>query len=314
MARIKVAASARSDAREEPAYQGSRFADVWGAVTADPYGTLPDARLRPLSALRLLRDGIFGDAQRTLAQKSDLLPHFDKLVHPSGVCLSGRWRIGARTPYTGLFRTGSEGLVIARASDALGEQRPHRLRFMGLAGKLYPTRDPEHAEPLPTASFFTLENLGGSHTQRFVDATLSTDLLPLRPHGGLVTKLALGAVVGSAFMLADRALGPSQAMIRTLAPIAGLGEPAGAEVRAPTVMRLVASPFNRRIDTPDLREELAIAHHPEGLRFDIQVADRRSYAFATGFRTIGVIHFDASVASHGGDHRLHFHHPRPGER
>lgn len=294
----------------EPGYAGSRFAEVWRAVTAEPYDVLPDRRLRPLSALRLLRQGIYRDARRTLARRDDLLPRFDKLVHPSGVCLSGSWRITARTPYSGLFRTGAEGLIIARASDAVGEHRPNKLRLMGLAGKLYPTTDPQHAEPLPTANFFTLENIGGSHTPHFVDATFSTDLLPLRPRAGLLSKLAIGAVVGPAFMIADRALQPSRPLIRQLYPIAALGEPAGAEVRAPVVMRLVGSPFNRRVDTPDLREELAIEHHPEGLRFDIQVADHRSYFRATGFRTIGTVHFGAAVASWGGDHRLHFHHPR----
>jgi hypothetical protein len=291
-------------------YVGSRFAEVWDVVASDPYDVLPDARLRPRAALRLLYDNLYRDARRTLEARDDLLPPFDKQVHPAGICLAGSWRITEETPYTGLFRSGAQALLIARASDAMGEQRPNKLRFMGLAGKLYATSDPQHPTPLPTANFFTLENLGGSHTPHFVDATLTTDLLPVRPHAGLLAKTLIGAVAGPAFMLADRALSPTRAMIRSLSPIAALGEPLPERAHAPVVMRLSGATSNRRFDTPDLREELAMAQHPEGLRFAIEVADRRTAALTSGFRTIGEIHFTQSVASHAGDHRLHFHHPR----
>ena len=295
---------------DRDSYAGSRFSEVWSTVASDPYRELPDARLRPRDALRLLSKNLYRDARRTLEPREDLLPAFDKQVHPAGICLAGSWHISEPTAYTGLFRTGTHALLIARASDALGEHRPHKLRFMGLAGKLYPTSDPEHREPLPTANFFTLENLGGSHTPRFVDASLTTDLLPVRPHAGLLAKSPLGAVAGPAFMLADRALSPTRAMIRQLYPIAELGEPASTHTHAPIVMRLVGASDSRRVDTPDLREELAMANHPAGLRFAIEVADRRSAAFTNGFQRIGEIHFTQSVASWSGDHRLHFHHAR----
>lgn len=291
-------------------YVGSRFADVWRATRADPYDALPERRLRTSSALTLLRENVYAASRRTLETREDLLPEFDKLVHPVGICLRGRWHITERTPYTGLFATGSEGLLIARASDALGESRAGKLRFMGLAGKLYPTRDPEHEKPLPTANFFVLENLGGSHTRHFVDATFSSDLIPMRLHAGLIAKAAVGAVAAAAFALADRALAPTQPTIRQLYPIAELGEPERTGCRGPVVLRLVGAASNRRIDTPDLREELKMEHHPDGLRFAIEAADRRSYLYPSGFRRIGEVHFSESVASYSGDHRLHFAHPR----
>ena len=303
---------AASDVRvvaEPGTYVGSRFADVWRAVSADPYDALPDRRLVPSSALTLVRKNIYAAGRRTLKARDDLLPEFDKLVHPAGICLRGTWRITERTPYTGLFATGSEALLIARASDALGENRAGKLRFMGLAGKLYPTFDPDHATPLRTASFFLLENLGGTHTPHFVDATMSSDLLPLRLHAGLVFKIPVGTIAGAAFAIADRALSPTQPAIRQLYPIAELGETDRAQCRAPAVMRLVGAARNRRVETPDLREELQMRHHPEGLRFEIQVADRRSYLYPSGFRHIGEVHFTESVASYSGDHRLHFWHP-----
>ena len=295
---------------ERDEYAGSRFSEVWATVATDPYPALPDARLRSRDALRMLYENLYRAARRTLETREDLLPAFDKLVHPAGICLAGSWRITEPTAYTGLFRTGTHALLIARASDAMGEQRPHKLRFMGLAGKLYPTSDPGHQAPLPTANFFMLENLGGSHTSHFVDATLTTDLLPVRPHAGLLAKTLLGAVAVPAFMLADRALSPTRPMIRQLYPLAELGEPAPERAHAPVVMRLVGAAGNRRVDTPDLREELAMAHHPAGLRFVIQVADRRAASLTGAFRSIGEVHFTESVASHAGDHRLHFHHAR----
>lgn len=297
--------------QEQPseAYRGSRFAEVWRAVTADPYDALPHKRLGLHSVPELFARSLYGAARRTLSTRADLLPPFDKLVHPLGICLRGTWRIDEPTPYTGLFKAGSQGLIIARASDAMGEDRPGKLRFMGIAGKLWPTHDPEHQAPLATGNFFTLENLSGSHTRHFLDATLSTDLLPVRPHAGIASKAPVGLVAGPAFVLADRALSPTQAMIRSLSPIAELGEWERDDAVAPVVMRLVPSPASRRVDAADLREELRMEHHAGGIRYDIEVSDHRSWLFARGFTRIGAIHFTESVASYSGDHRLHFAHP-----
>jgi hypothetical protein len=291
------------------AYRGSRFADVWRAVSADPYDALPEKRLGLSSVPELISKSIYRAARRTLETRADLLPAFDKLVHTVGICLRGTWTIDDTTRYTGLFKTGSKGLIIARASDAMGEQRAGKLRFMGLAGKLWATHDPDHEAPLPTGNFFTLENLSGSHTRHFLDATLTTDLMPLQPRVGVAGKIPVGLLAGPAFMLADRALSPTQAMIRQLYPIAELGEWERSDAVAPVVMRLVPSARSRRVETAELREELRMQHHPEGIRYDIEVADHRSWLLAHGFRRIGEIHFTDSVASYSGDHRLHFAHP-----
>ena len=52
------------------------------------------------------------DSMRTLDSPVDLRwgpdgKGFRRLVHPNGVCLTGRWTIDAETPYTGYFATGS---------------------------------------------------------------------------------------------------------------------------------------------------------------------------------------------------------------
>ena len=291
------------------AYRGSRFAEVWRAVMADPYDALPDKRLGLGSLRDMVVKGIYRAARRTLTTREDLLSPFDKLVHPAGICLRGSWLIDETTPYTGMFKTGKRGLIIARASDAAGEFRPGKLRFLGLAGKLYDTTDPDHAEPLPTANFFTIENLAGSYTRHFVEATLSSDLLPVAPHAAALLNAAAGALVGPAFSWADRALTPTQPMIRQLYPLAELGESDREDCASPVVMRLAALPNSRRVDTADLRQELDLRYHPDGLSFEIQVADHRSLLLARGFRRIGQVHFTDSVASYSGDHRLHFAHP-----
>ncbi len=306
LAQWRSNAQAYSSSGAAPA--GSRFADVWRVIAADAYDALPDRRLRLTNISERFVQQLYGSARRTLERRDDLLAPFDKLVHPTGICLRGTWRITEATPYTGLFKTGAEALIIARASDALGEHRPGRLRLLGLAGKLYPTRDPGHTEPLPTANFVILENLGGTHTRHFVDATLTSDLLPLQPHLETLGKLPMGTLAGAAFALADRAWDLTRPLIRQLYPIAELGEAEPERARAPVVMRLVGSARNRRVETADLREELAMRYHPEGIRFELQVADHRSYLFRHGFRPIGELHFTDSVASYSGDHRLHFPH------
>ena len=291
-------------------YAGSHFAVVWNAVAADPYLLLPRERVSWRSIPSFVRDAaLLRAAQRTLDTRADLLPGFRKLVHPYGICLSGRWEISEPTPYTGYFATGKKALVIARASDAMNETRPGKLRFLGLAGKIYPTIEPDHSEPLETANFFLLENLGGSHRERFSEATLGNDLLPLRPHPATLRYAALASVVGPAFVLADRALAPTQAMIRQLYPIAELAEADPAKAYGPRFMRLVGMQQGHAPATSDVREELDMQFYPRGLRFEIQVADGKRL-LPKSWRTIGALRFTESVTSLSGDTRLHFAHPR----
>lgn len=285
--------------------QSARFADVWQALCRDPYPELPERRLRLRElagdfAARLLRDG-----ERTLHDERDLLPPFDKLVHPTGIALRGVWHVTEPTPYTGYFRQDSMALIIARASDALGEQRPGKLRFLGLAGKLWPTLDEQRIAR--TANFFLMENLGGSHTRNFAYAAFENDLLQFWPHPGMLGKGPFGALAAAAFARAERTLDLSKPAIRQLYPIAELAN-TGA-VRAPRFMRLVGDAANARCDASDLRVELSQAITPGGLRFRIEVADEPSRLLPRRWRAIGSVLFSEAVASHAADHRLHFRHP-----
>jgi hypothetical protein len=289
--------------------EGSRFEDVWSALRGDAYHELPESRIRFRDVARLdtLRR-IYASARRTLSSRADMLPYFDKLVHPVGICLRGVWRISEPTAYSGYFAQGKEALIIARASDNMGETRPQRLRFLGLAGKLYPTVDADHAEPLQTADFVLNENVVGSHTRHFAHATLSSDLLPIRFHTDPRIKIPMGILVASVFALADMAPGMPHPMRRQLYPVAQLGESLATEPRAPAVMLLRGLPTNPSVHSPDFREELSSALRVAPLRFAILVSDRRSYLRRRDFRAIGEVSFSHGVASCSCDHRLHFSH------
>ncbi len=60
----------------------------------------------------------------------------------------------------------------------------------------------------------------------------------------------------------------------------------------------------------DFRDELDVDEYPDGIRFDILVADRGTRVGPKDWRYLGEITFDDSVASDSCDHRLHFAHPR----
>lgn len=289
--------------------QGSRFEDVWRALSADPYRELPQRRVRFRDLPTWLSGRLLHDAERTLRESADLLPPFEKLVHPVGIALRGIWRIHEPTPYGGYFSQGSQGLIIARASDATGEHRPGKLRFMGMAGKIYPTLAADHREPLRTANFFTLENLAGSHTRFFAHASFVTDLLGARPHADALGKAPLGAAAAALFARADRTLNVLRPSVRQLYPIAELGGVPRASSRAPTAMRLLGESSNPYVESADLREELARAIEPDGLRFRIEVASEPSRFVPKRWQTIGEISFTEAVASYDVDHRLHFAHP-----
>jgi hypothetical protein len=82
-------------------------------------------------------------------------------LHPNGVCLTGRWEITEETRYSGYFTRGSKGLVIGRYSTCCTETRRGHTRSLSLVGKVYPTVDPDHLDPLRPASFITQQDLGG---------------------------------------------------------------------------------------------------------------------------------------------------------
>ncbi len=111
---------------EDRGYNGSRFAEVRDALFANPYqelwgrdgqGPLPIYQVTLSSVLR----GILSFGSRYLFQQAtaravdshaDLRwgpdgKGFRRLLHPNGVCLTGRWEITEDTENSGYFRTGA---------------------------------------------------------------------------------------------------------------------------------------------------------------------------------------------------------------
>src|SRR5262245_38625123 len=149
------------------AYEGSRFADVRAALWANPYqgvwgreGEPPLPRYR-VSLLSVLRGALpFGPpyrfrqaVQRAVDSHADLRwgvdnQGFRRLLHPNGICLTGLWEVTKETAYSGYFREGSRALAVGRYSTCCTETRRGHTRSLALAGKLFPTIDPDHAEPL----------------------------------------------------------------------------------------------------------------------------------------------------------------------
>jgi hypothetical protein len=241
------------------------------------------------------------------------------LLHPNGVCLTGRWEITEATDYSGYFRKGSEALIVGRYSTCCTETRRGRTRSLALAGKLFPTTDANHAELLRTASFFTQQDIGGENTDYINDAELrnAPDVHALRRARGTPILLITGLV----FQKVDKE--PAQ---RQLYQIAELGKPDNEPTRSPRFMRLLVASDQPKIegDALDFRDEVMGQIFDRGdaapkrtLRFDIEVTDEGS-SHGPGFsqkvrfnnwKRIGQLTFDNAVASYNGDFVLHFNHP-----
>jgi hypothetical protein len=279
-------------------YTGSRFNDVWSQVKSDPYNKLPQKQVTFRS---LLGGAVRKSANRTVSNRADILPHFNKLAHPNGVCLKGLWEISQENPYGGLFKQGSQGLIIARASVAMTATKAGHHRAFGLAGKIFPTLNGE--EIVETANFFTVDDLGGTKAKHFTDVTLS-NAPAVTPNLSLLGSLFYIMKLTRAFKSADQ--NPNE---RQVYEISELGEADTKNVKTPRWMGLRAQE-GQSVDEADFRDELNLANREHNLIFDIMVADSEDENGQRNWTAIGTIEFDESVASDSGDHRLHFHHPK----
>jgi hypothetical protein len=243
------------------------------------------------------------------------------LSTPTRTCAGARIEgdsAAEETEYSGYFRKNSRALVAARYSAAAETSRG-QIRSLALAAKLFPTTDPNHAEPLRTANFFTMEDIGGEYTDYLNDAELRSapNVTPWRQIKGLPFLF----VVGIVFTRVDKI-----ANLRQVYQIAELGKPFDEPTGAPEFMRLlVASDQPRREgENLDIRNEVLAQIFDKGdpvpkrkLTFHIEVTDegtvRNNLGFVRGkfknWRRIGKLAFDNAVASYNGDFVLHFNHP-----
>ena len=325
--------------QEDTDAQGSRFRDVKAAIFANPYQTVwGDPNAPPLPHYQTTNKSVYAGSFpggrppqfklasiRALDSTADLRwgedgKGFRRLVRPNGVCVTGVWAITADNPYSGYFKQGSQGLVIARISAGVTMTLRGIRRSYGIALKLYPTVDDNHDQLLQTANVFLVDDLGGTTASHLIEVELTN-----APH---VTGFNRGHEIpvllkeGLVFALVDR-----MATIRQVYPIAELGQAAHAQTNAPAFLRLQAASGQPVIDEQDVRHEVLAHIFDKGnpkpqrtLSFDIAVSDtgkKSGFAFfpkgqrqtITNWQTIGKINFNDGVASYNGDFVLHFRHP-----
>lgn len=325
-------------AEDRPVAAGSRFSVVRDAIFANPYqkvwgaaGNAPFERFA-VTLLPLYKGMLpFGKpwqflaaAKRVLASDSDLRwgpdrKGYRRLLHANGICLTGVWEVTEETPYSGYYRKGSRGLMIARYSTCCTETRRGYTRSLAMIGRIYPTLDPDHPEPLPTACFITQEDLGGENTPDINSAKLrnAPDTTAIRRGLGLPILLQTGLVLNIA---------EKKPTIRQVYPIAELGKPPGEPTRAPEFLQFTVAPGQPVIPGADLdfRDEIMAHLYDRGdptpkrkLVFDVETSDTgtthgfplRERRNITNWKKIGTMTFDAAVASFNGDRVFHVNHP-----
>ena len=283
--------------REDRAYRGSCFSEVRDAIFANPYQKvwggfgeppLPSYEVTLSSVLRgILPLGLpyfFRQAvARAVDSRADLRwgddrRGFRRLLHPNGICLTGLWEITEQTRYSGYFRKDSCALVIGRYSTCCNATRRGRERSLSLVGKLFPTTDPNHTEPLRTANFITQQDIGGERTDYINDAETrnAPNTTGWRRGFGAPVLLVTGIVFGQV---------DKNPTIRQLYQIAELGKPQNEATRTPAFMRLLVDPSQPRIDGEalDFRDEIMAQLFDRGdpapkrtLTFRIEVTEEGS--------------------------------------
>jgi len=287
-------------ARASEPYVGSRFADVWAQVASDQYTSLPHETVTVGKFFSWTRDKLKDAAIRTISDQSDVLQHFDKLVHPNGICLRGTWNITEASQYTGYFEQGRRGRIITRASVALSDTTSGSYRGFGLAGKLFPTDNPDHTELLKTANFFAIDDLGGTMADHYMDAALTNEP-KTTIHPAIALYLAtVGGAASAAFRAAD--VNPGRRQVYPIAEL-GMADPTKAVTPRWMMIRGAEGP---RFDQAYFRDEIKAALQAGPIVLDILVTEDRDHEW----NKIGFIELDEAVASDSCDHRLHFSHPK----
>ncbi|OUR99772.1 hypothetical protein A9Q84_01730 [Halobacteriovorax marinus] len=288
-------------------YQGSHISDVWETVQEKSYSKLPQTKVNMNRLTKWGKSKLEQSANRTISNRSDILPYFEKLVHPNGTCLLGEWKIDEDNIYTGYFKKGSQGLIVSRASVALSDTKRGKRRSFGLAGKIYPTTDINHSENLETANFFTMDDLGGTKIKKF-SLTKLTNEPELSVSLGAIFLIRMARFVSKAFTNADNNPG-----LRQLWQISSLGLKDGEAQLTPMWMRLSAVKGFEYNSEKDFRNEIAENIKRNGdMTFSIEVAGTMNAGSeqVKSFTKIGTIKYTEISASEGCDHRLHFNHPK----
>src|SRR5262245_18892381 len=122
LGRLRTARSRRGPAVMQAntnGYNGSTFREVRDQVFSDPYKTLPSYTITLGTLYSGVQNALLLACRRALTEEHDIVDRFQRLVHPLGIALTGRWQMTEDSPYSGLFRPGTETLLVARCSVLL---------------------------------------------------------------------------------------------------------------------------------------------------------------------------------------------------
>ncbi len=279
----------------------SSFSEVWKQVESDPLEKLPEGSVSYFKLFTFEEDIILQDAHRTLNDHADILPVFEKLAHPNGICFRGIWEIENENIYSGYFKQNSKALIIARASTATSDTLRGSNRAFGFAGKLFASTDANEINSENSANFFLIDDLGGTDAKHYKDVAMSNEP-NVSMNFSMVKNLLYALKVSSAFKEADANPG-----IRQLYEISQLGENDRKNIITPKWMKIEAAD-EKRVDAKDFRDELKI-QKDEKLIFNIFVTNKQSDNNKE-WKKIGTITLFKSIVSESCDQRLHFHHPK----
>lgn len=244
-----AACGTKTQVKSEKSNYDSSFNEVWGQVASDELKILPQVEVSFFKLFSLKEDTFLKDAQRTLDNHSDILPPFEKLAHPNGICFKGIWDIDTQNVYSGYFKKNSQGLIIVRASSAMSNTRSGATRAFGFAGKLFPTTDPERINSEYSANFFLIDDLGGTDAKHYTDVQ-QTNEPSLSITFEAVKNLLYVLKVSHTFSRVDENPG-----IRQLYEISELGE--SEHIITPKWMKIEARD-RTNVDAKDFRDELKI--------------------------------------------------------
>jgi len=284
------------------AYHGSTFREVRDQVFSDPYGELPTYEVTLGSIYPGVPNALLQACRKALTDENDIVPYFQRLVHPLGIALTGTWKIKQDNPYSGFFKNGSEALIVVRASVLLFETDQGQERGFAFAGKLFPTMDPD--ERVKTADFFTIDVLAGTKAQYFTEVEL-TNNPPFGFNAYVVRIFWIVIASFSSLIIAD--INPAY---RQVYPISELGLTEGEKAKTPRWIMVKAWPGSGRVDRKDFRNELRVENYKDNkLIFEIHVASKEIDG-ERDWTYIGDIELVESVTSASCDHRLKFRHPK----
>ena len=270
-------------------YRGATYRSVKEAAWRAPYADLPKHKgLRPGRFIQFLND-----SARNMHDRRDIRPVYEKLIHAHGVCFAGIWIIDEDSPYTGYFAKGSKGLLIARASVAGPFIKRGARRSFGIAGKIFPTLDPE--EWVWPANFVTVSHLSGSKAPYITDIEMSNcPTVGLDPAANLINRVI--------FRIVDTRPG-----YRQLFPISTTGLKPGQTPVTPDLMMFKVDEGTIRIAAEDFRDELKLSKYPaRKLVYSINVKNFDEPEWTR----LGSMEFTEDVVSEGSDKQLHFWIPR----